>query len=310
VGDDHRVTVGSILESWAAAGSRLRIADDDVFVVDAAATTPSDVPPMLVLHGFPTSSIDWRAALPMLRAERRVVLLDFPGYGLSSKPDRAYSLFEQADVVEGLAAGLSLATVDLVTHDMGDSVGGEILARSIDGTLGFDIRRRVLTNGSVYLDLAQLTDGQRFLAALPDEALDEDVAPDVDALERALLDTLAGPPPDPDEVRASADLVVVDGGNRLLPRLIRYIAERAEHEQRWTGAIERHPAPLHIVWGDLDPIAVWPMTDRLLERRPDATRTRLEGIGHYPMVEAPDAFASAVLSSLSDQPSGPKGEAG
>jgi pimeloyl-ACP methyl ester carboxylesterase len=292
------VTAGAILEAWASAGQRLHIGDDDVFVVDAAATTPGDAPPLLVLHGFPTSSIDWRLALPALRAERRVVLFDFPGYGLSSKPDRAYSLFGQADVVEGLAGALALDTVDLVTHDMGDSVGGEVLARSIDGSLGFDIRRRVLTNGSIYLDLAQLTDGQKFLAALPDEALDAGVAPDVDALEQALLDTLAGPPPDPDEVRAAADLVVLDGGSRLLPRLIRYIAERAEHETRWTGAIERHPAPLHIVWGDLDPIAVWPMTDRLLERRPDATRTRLEGIGHYPMVEAPDAFATAVLGTL------------
>ena len=29
------------------------------------------------------------------------------------------------------------------------------------------------------------------------------------------------------------------------------------------------------------------MTDELIAKRPDATRTRLEGVGHYPMVEAP-----------------------
>ncbi len=287
-----------IIDAWAAAGSHLRIDGDDVFVVDAAPDTPSAAPPLLVLHGFPTSSVDWRLALPALRAERRVVLLDFPGYGFSSKRDRPYSLFGQADVVEGVAAALELDEVDLVTHDMGDSVGGEVLARSLDGTLGFGIRRRVLTNGSVYLDLAQLTAGQQFLRGLPDERIDPALAPDADALEQALLATLAGPPPDPTEVRAAAELIVRDAGNTLLARTIRYLHERAEHEERWTGAIERHAAPLHIVWGDLDPIAVWPMTDRLLERRPDATRTRLEGIGHYPMVEAPDAFATAVLGTL------------
>jgi pimeloyl-ACP methyl ester carboxylesterase len=207
-------------------------------------------------------------------------------------------LFGQADVVDSVAAALELDEVDLVTHDMGDSVGGEVLARSLDGTLGFSIRRRVLTNGSVYLDLAQLTAGQQFLRALPDERIDPALAPDVDALEQALLATLAGPPPDTTEVRAAAELIVRDGGNTLLARTIRYLHERAEHEHRWTGAIERHPAPLHVVWGDLDPIAVWPMTDRLLERRPDATRSRLEGIGHYPMVEAPEAFATAVLGPL------------
>src|SRR6185436_7984233 len=100
--------------------------------------------------------------------------------------------------------------------------------------------------------------------------------------------------PDADHVRAAAVLVVHNGGNQV-PRSIRYLEERRQYEDRWTGAIERHPAPLTIVGGDRDPIAVWPMTDLLLERRPDAQRTRLEGIGHYPMIEAPDAFADAVL---------------
>ena len=61
---------------------------------------------MLVLHGFPTSSYDWQHALDVLRARRRVVMLDYPGYGLSAKPDQTYSLFEQADVVEACAREL------------------------------------------------------------------------------------------------------------------------------------------------------------------------------------------------------------
>jgi pimeloyl-ACP methyl ester carboxylesterase len=297
------VSAATIVEEWAARGHRVHAAGDDVFVVDIAPDRPGGSPPLLVLHGFPTSSIDWRAALPALRAERRVVLLDFPGYGLSAKPDRAYSLFGQADVVEMVAGALGLDEVDLITHDMGDSVGGELLARSIDGDLGFGIRRRVLTNGSIYLDLAHLTAGQELLSALPDEALADDAAPDVDALVRALTDTLAPPEcpqstPDPDEVRAAALLVASNGGNRLLPRTIRYIEERRRHETRWTGAIEHHPAPLTVVWGDRDPIAVVAMTDRLVERRPDAALTRLVGVGHYPMVEAPVPFTAAVLGGL------------
>jgi pimeloyl-ACP methyl ester carboxylesterase len=290
-----------LIKGWQAQGSIERVGGDDVFVIDIGGG--DGAPPLLVLHGFPTSSIDFSLVLPRLAAERRVLIFDFPGYGLSAKPDRAYTLFAQADTVEALVSAHGIDEVDLLSHDMGDSVAGELLARSLDGALGFTVRRRVLTNGSVYLDLAQLTDGQKLLAALPDESLPADTAPDVDALTAALLATLApaggaASLPDEQHVRAAAELAARDGGSQLLPRLIRYIEERRQHEERWTGAIERHPAPLSIVWGDLDPIAVWPMTDRLLERRPDAARTRLEGVGHYPMVEAPDAFADAVLAAL------------
>jgi pimeloyl-ACP methyl ester carboxylesterase len=294
----------ALVADWASRGSVERVGDDSVFVVDSQAVQGS-APPLLVLHGYPTSSIDFAAVLPALGAERRVVLLDFPGFGLSGKPDRAYSLFAQADVVEAVVASLGIDEVDLLTHDMGDSIGGELLARGIDGDLGFGVRRRVISNGSIYMHLVQLSDGQKFLAALPDEAIAADAALDVDALERALTDALApagsaASHPDPIHVRAGAVLVVHEGGNRLLAREIRYIEERRKHESRWTGAIERHPAPLSIVWGDADPIAVWAMTDELIGKRAgtDTPRTRLEGVGHYPMIEAPAAFGTAVLQGL------------
>lgn len=291
------------IDQWSAPGQILPVGDDRIFVIDAPATGPIAGPPLLVLHGFPTSSIDFSEVLPTLQVGRRVVLLDMPGYGLSTKIDRHYSLFDQADRVESIAAALGLTEVDLLTHDMGDSVGGELLARGLDGSLGFTVRRRVLTNGSIYIALAQLTAGQQFLLAMPDEMMLAETSSDADGLTRALFETMAPSGssmshPDPDHVRAAAELIVRDSGARLLSRTIRYIEDRRRQEDRFTGAIERHPSPLTIVWGDLDPIAVWPMTDLLLERRPDARRVRLDGVGHYPMVEAPAVFAAAVLDGL------------
>jgi pimeloyl-ACP methyl ester carboxylesterase len=97
---------------------------------------------------------------------------------------------------------------------------------------------------------------------------------------------------------AAAKAVVEADGSRLLPRLIRYLSDRRDHEDRFTGAIEAHPSPLSIVWGDLDPIAVVDMAHRLAERRPGAGLEVLQGVGHYPMIEAPEAFAAAVLQGL------------
>jgi pimeloyl-ACP methyl ester carboxylesterase len=296
----------SDIAAWAGLATPVPVGGESVAVIDLPARGAEQGPPLLVIHGYPTSSIDFQPVADALAAHRRVVLLDLPGYGLSDKPDRAYSLFGQADVVEAVAAELGLDRVDLLTHDMGDSVGGELLARSRDGALGFDVRRRVVTNGSIYLDLAHLTDGQQALRQMPDAVLPDGFAPDADRLTGVLLD-LCGPGlpdlSDPragevqDRLQAGAELVVRGDGNRLLARLIRYIDERARHEERWTGAIESHPSPLAVVWGRHDPIAVAAMVDRLAERRADAAVTWLDA-GHWPMVERPDAFAEAVLAGL------------
>ncbi len=283
---------------WSERGERVQVLGHGVCVVDRAAADGGDAgPPVLVLHGFPTSSHDWHRVVDRFATRRRVVLLDLLGFGSSDKPDQRYSLFEQADLVDALAGDLGLDDVALVTHDMGDSVGGELLARSIDGTLGFGVTRRVISNGSIYLGMAHLTDGQQLLLSLPDARLADGLGRE--ALIQALRATFAPGSPVPDEdVEMAAELILRDGGDLLLPRTIRYIEERREHEGRWTGAIERHPSPVSIVWGDADPIAVWPMAERLHEARPDATLVRLRDVGHYPMLEAPDEFAAALDHAL------------
>ena len=263
---------------------------------EPAADAGAGLPPLLVLHGFPTNSYDFASVLDALAAKRRVILPDFVGFGLSDKPDHRYGIRGAADTIEGVAAALELTEVDLLSHDMGDSVAGELLARDLEGVLGFTVRRRVITNGSIYLELAQLTTGQQLLLSLPDEAVQ--ISDEARYTESLAATCAPAHRPSDDELAAQWQLLTHNGGDSLLARTIRYIEDRRAEERRYTGAIEVHPSPLGIVWGELDPIAVHAMTDRLLEVRPDATRTTLTGVGHYPMVEAPERFAAAVLASF------------
>ncbi|HEX6313145.1 MAG TPA: alpha/beta hydrolase [Acidimicrobiia bacterium] len=285
------------VSAWERAGEHRAVGGRELFVVDRGREHGGD--PVVILHGFPTCSLDWRDPIDSLARRWHVVACDFLGFGLSAKPDQRYSLFEQADLVEALATDLGIDRAVLASHDMGDSVAGELLARSLDGDLAFEVTGRIVSNGSIYLGMAQLTDGQKMLLSLPDEMVAEDAAPTADLLAAALRATCAPDAEVPgDELAALADLIVRAGGNRLLPRTIRYVEERRVHEARWTGAIEAHPSPLTIVWGDLDPIAVWPMAERLHAARGDATLVRLPGVGHYPMLEAPDAFGAALEHAL------------
>ncbi len=290
--------------AWEAIGTHRQLAGARIFTVDAPSIGAERHPPLLVLHGFPTSSFDYAAVLDGLRAGRRVLLFDMLGYGLSAKPDRRYTMALQADVAQAFVAERGVDRLALLTHDMGDTVGGELLARRAAGVWTVDVTRRVVTNGSIYIEQAHLSEGQQQLLGLADEMLPGDAPIDAASLARSLRDTLSpatpavpeGWPEDP--LPEAAAQIVRDDGHRLLPRLIRYIEERRTNERRFTGAIETDPSPLHVVWGLDDPIAVPSMVDTLLAARPDATAVRLEGVGHYPMIEAPQRYLDAVLPGL------------
>lgn len=291
------------VDDWERLGERLPIGPEGaaVWAARVPAARPSGNPPVLLLHGFPTCAYDWRPVLPALSAARDVVLFDFLGFGLSDKPDRRYGLRLHADTAEAVAAHFGLTEVDLVTHDMGDSVGGELLARSLEGTLGITVRRRVLSNGSIYLDMADLSDGQKVLLSLPDERLPIVGADGGVAWRAGIRGTFAADAQvDDAEVAELHELAARDDGLPMMPRTIRYMEDRRAEERRFTGAIEQHPSPLAVVWGVEDPIAVVAMVATLREARPDATVTLLDGVGHYPMIEAPDTFAAAVVSGLDE----------
>lgn len=287
------------VDEWEAAGEHIAVGEHLVWCRRVEARTDRGLPPLLTLHGFPTCSYDWRPVLDELSGERDVVLFDFVGFGLSDKPDVRYGLRRAADTVEAVAAHFGLTHVDLLTHDMGDSVGGEVLARSLDGALGFTIGQRVLSNGSIYMELAQLTVGQNLLMDLPDAA-EPLVGSDGGASFRnGVINTFApASPVDDAEMDAVTVMAARSDGLSMLPRTIRYLEDRRAEESRFTGAIEQHPTPLGVVWGDEDPVAVHAMSERLVDRVDRATLVTLDGVGHYPMIESPARFAKAVLDLL------------
>ena len=81
-------------------------------------------PPVLLLHGWPTSSFLWRGVMPAIAEAGRAIALDLPGFGGSDKPveaDYGFEFFEQA--IDGFLAKLGIERVGLAVHDLGGPVG-------------------------------------------------------------------------------------------------------------------------------------------------------------------------------------------
>jgi len=276
------------LREWAGRGRYIDVDGRRVFTWESGAG-----PVLLAIHGFPASSYDWRLLAERMPG-RRFVALDLPGFGLSDKsPGADYSLLAQADVVEAVMQELKIESCDLLAHDMGDSVAAELLKRSGEGSLPFDVERAVLLNGSVFIELAQLTRGQKLLLRLPPRRL---VVPLPVRAFRPQVRALFSPahkPPD-DELVMMETLLRHDGGHRILPITIRYVEERRTHAARWTAGLVDFAGELAIIWGDLDPVAVPAIADRLLQLRPKTTAVRWDDVGQRPQLEVPERVAAEL----------------
>jgi pimeloyl-ACP methyl ester carboxylesterase len=283
------------IEEWWSAGERVRLrlggADRTIFVRRVGAGSP-----MTLLHGFTSSSLDWARVAALLAGRNALLLPDFLGFGASDKPaDHEYSLHEQADLVEALWAHDGVAATVLVAHDYGVSVAQELLARRAEGALAVDPVAVHLLNGGLYPDLHRPEPIQTAL-------LDPEQGPRISAhlteelLAGALRPTFAE---DFDAGADSADIwrALSRGSGQLIAhRLIRYMADRVQHAERWVAALETTDVPLAFVWGMLDPISGAHVADRIRERLPAAPFTALEDVGHWPPLEAPRRVAAALLA--------------
>ena len=132
------------------------------------------------------------------------------------------------------------------------------------------------------------------LLAMDDAALPIEISPIYDTFGPSIASIFGNTPPSDEELRAQWELLSRNDGQTILPRTIRYIEERRVHEGRWIAALRDHPSPITVVWGERDPIAVYPMAERFVSERPGTPLVRLDGVGHFPMIEAPGRLYDAI----------------
>jgi pimeloyl-ACP methyl ester carboxylesterase len=280
--------------AWQQRGQTCRIAGMEIFYRDTGPRLPHAV---VFLHGFPSSSFDWHAVLPLLdNPAQRVIVFDFPGYGLSSKPaGYSYSLMEQADVVQMLLKRLGVKQVKLIAHDMGTSVTCELLARRERGLLDFELSKLLLLNGSVHIEMAHLTPSQKVLLT-PAGPLFAQVSSRT--IFKLQLQKIVSKPLPEQELEAMWALMVWNDGKNRLAKIIGYVRERAKFRERWIGALNRLDIPVTLLWGREDPVAVAAIAEKLKDEIPGAELVWLEGVGHYLQLEAPAEVAAVINQFL------------
>jgi len=254
----------------------------------------TEAQPLLLIHGFPSASWDWHRLWAPLAERYRVIACDMLGFGYSAKPrGHAYSLLEQADLQQALLAHIGeQRALHVLAHDYGDSVAQELIARHQDGQL--QLASCVFLNGGLFPETHHPVRVQKLLLG--------PLGPLIGRLfsRRKLAQSFArifGPHTQASEAELDAlwQLVAYNNGPAVMHRLIRYMPERRQQRQRWVTAMQATALPMRVIDGAFDPISGAHMVARYRELIADADTVLLDGIGHYPQLEAPAAVLEHYL---------------
>lgn len=111
-------------------------------------TGPEDAPVVLLPHGYPCSSYEFRALAPLLGDRWRVLAPDFPGCGYSGTPEGfAYDFDGYARLLERFAEVAGADRFALYLHDFGSQIGLRLAIRRPDR-----IAALIIQNGDIYED--------------------------------------------------------------------------------------------------------------------------------------------------------------
>jgi pimeloyl-ACP methyl ester carboxylesterase len=259
-------------------------------------------PKLLLLHGFPASSHQYRNLIPALESQFHIIAPDYPGFGNSDLPDPAvypYTFDKTAEVMEALLTKLNFTHFGLYVQDYGGPVGFRILARHPEW-----LEWLIIQNTNAYeIGFTGAWDGLRgaYWKSRDPEA------------EKALYPFL-----ELDTIKAiythghtNPELISPDNWNMDLHLLERPQARRVQldffydyrtnvalYPQWQTFLRERQPKTI-IFWGQDDIFFTREGGEAYLEDLPDAEMHRLES-GHF-AVEDSLSFISAKMIDFYDR---------
>ncbi|KAJ6215680.1 hypothetical protein RDWZM_010180 [Blomia tropicalis] len=299
-----------ILYQWKSIGDEVERAfsyrGNKIFYIDKTNVDikAEDSLTMLYLHGFPTSSFDLHQIFGNLtRNFHRIIAPDMIGFGFSDKPRfYSYSVLDQANLIIELLKMLDLKRIHLLSHDYGDTVAQELLARQHEGKLSFEIVSLCMMNGGIFPSIHRPIFSQKLLRTPLIGTIISKFGNYY--LFSISFSSVFGPKTQPSRelLTDSWKLIRLQDGYRVWGSLLTYIDERFEHEDRWVGAIRRAMIPFHFIYGRLDPVNPSPQFETHFRKiiHSPGNVVIIDDAGHYPQIELPDTVVGKYLQFLLD----------
>jgi pimeloyl-ACP methyl ester carboxylesterase len=236
-------------------------------------------PPLLLVHGLASSATqDWGRLIAPLGQRFHVFAPDLPGFGQSERPPGAeYSIPMQVEAVRGFMDAVDLGRARVA----GISMGGWIASR-LAGSHPERVERLVVVDAA-----GMRPDGP----PIPAEVL---LPQDVEGVRRLAA-----------AVRHRAPVPPAFVARDILERRLReeWVVRRAllsmAAGRDWlNGTLGRADMPVLVIWGKQDALIPVAYAAALAAEFPRAELKVLDGCGHVPIADCPEAFDRALVTFL------------
>jgi pimeloyl-ACP methyl ester carboxylesterase len=242
---------------------------------------PPDAPVVVLPHGYPCSSFEFRHFMPLLGDRWRLLAPDLPGFGLSDTPaDFAYTFTGYADWLERFTVELGLERYALYLHDYGSQHGLRLALRAPERVTAL-----IIQNGDIYEDvLGPKYEWLRSYWANPTPEGRAQMAANVS--EEGFRDEFAGDLPEEIAERVTPDLWTYHWALMTPERRANVVGlfEDQATTLDWFGReqayLREHQPPTLIVWGPHDGYMPEESARAYLRDLPDAELHVLDG-GHW-----------------------------
>jgi pimeloyl-ACP methyl ester carboxylesterase len=252
--------------------------------------------PLLLIHGYPVSSYDWHKVWPKLAAHFTLIAPDMLGLGFSDKPRQyAYTIENHAQMHKALLAHLGISKCAVVAYDLGVSVAQEMLAARPKSLP--EIMDITFLNGGICPEAYRPRWIQKLLASTFGDWLGPRIPkPIFNKTLRKLFGTSTQPSA---ELLADFWDLYSHAEGRFINHLVgRFWQDRLAQRDRLVGATTSAQIPMRLINGAADPNSGWHMAMAFHQIMPSVQVIKLDGIGHWPQIEAADQVAYEITTRV------------
>ncbi len=277
---------------------RVKVGQVEIFYREAG---PKDAPVIVLLHGFPSSSREFDALIPLLATRYHLIAPDFPGFGQSESPPPSsyvYTFDHLAETTGDFLDQLEISRCSFYLHDYGGPVGFRVMAARPDR-----VQALIVQNANVYqegLGVKWATIAKYWADPKNHPEVFDGFVSQAATEQRHTLGTSHPERYNPDTWTDEFAFLSRPGQRDIQSALLYDYQTNVASYPTWQAWLRQHMPPTLVAWGQNDPSFIAAGAEAFKRDLPDAEIHLLDA-GHFAFDEKNDEIAGLILAFMARQ---------